>query len=173
MRLRAQPPGYNSLQIGLHWLVVLLVAAQYASSGAIVRAHRVHLIGQRPSASDLILHALHNRVGLAIVGLMLGRLALRLWLGAPAPRPSRLTRGVHLAFYAVLIAQGVTGAIAAYFWWPISAVHVLLFKLLLALVAAHVAGALWGEFGLRDGTLRRMLVAPAGPLRSIFSRPPR
>ncbi len=139
-----------------------LVLAQYATSGAIVRAHSFHLIGWRPSPTDLVLHTVHMRVGLAIVALMLGRLALRLWAGAPAPGDAgggftiRLAQGVHFAFYAVLITEGITGAIASYFWWPISAAHVILFNVLLALVTIHVAAALWHEFVRKDAVMRRM-----------------
>jgi cytochrome b561 len=146
----------------MHWLVAGLVVAQYATSGAIVRTHSIHLIGQRPSATDLVLHTLHNRVGLTIVVLMLGRLALRLWVGAPAPGDAaggfaiRLAQGVHFAFHAVLITEGITGAIASYFWWPISAAHVILFKVLLALVTIHDAAALWHEFVRKDAVIRQM-----------------
>jgi cytochrome b561 len=146
----------------LHWLAGGLVLAQYATSGAMVRTHSIHLIGHRLSATDLVRHTLHNRVGLAIVALMLGRFALRLWVGAPAPGDtagavaSRLAQAVHFAFYAVLIAEGVTGAIATYFWWPISATHLILFKVLLALVTIHVAAALWHEFMRKDAVIRRM-----------------
>ena len=161
MPARARPLAYTRLQIALHWLVALLVLAQYASSGAIVRTHSVHLIAQRPSPTDLLLHTLHNRVGLAIVALMLGRLALRLWIGAPAPGKGgagydRLARGVHFAFYAVLIAEGVTGALASYFWWPISAAHVFLFKVFLALATIHVAAALWREIVRKEAVLGRI-----------------
>lgn len=162
MPARARLLAYTRLQIGLHWLVAVLVLAQYASSGAIVRTHGLHLIGWRPNPTDLLLHTLHNRVGLAIVALMLGRLALRLWVGAPAPEGAsaglagRLAQGVHFAFYAVLITEGVTGAVASYFWWPISTAHVLLFKLLLALVAVHVGAALWHQFVRKDAVMRRI-----------------
>lgn len=154
------------------------MVAQYASSGAIVRTHSVHLIGQRPSSTDVFLHNLHNRVGLAIGVLMRGRLALRFSTGAPAPShalrgwASRLTQGVHYAFYLVLITESATGAIAAYFWWPISSVHVILFKILLGLVIVHVMAALWHEFGVRDGNLRRMLFLPAASTKSKVSNGP-
>jgi cytochrome b561 len=160
--LRERPLAYTRTQIALHWLVVGLVVAQYATSGAIVRTHSIHLIGQRPSATDLVLHTLHNRVGLTIVALTIGRLALRLSVGAPVPGDesgglaARLAQGVHFAFYAVLIMEGFTGAVASYFWWPISTAHVILFKVLLALVAIHVAAALWHEFVRKDAVISRM-----------------
>ena len=159
---RVRPLAYARVQIWLHWLVAALVLAQYASSGAIVRTHGIHLIGQRPSQTDLLLHTLHNRVGLAIIALMFGRLVLRACLGAPAPGAEsggvagRLAVGVHFAFYAVLITEGITGAVASYFWWPISSAHVLLFKLLLALVTVHGAAALWRQFVRKDAVMSRI-----------------
>ena len=157
-----RPGAYTRIHIGLHWLVAALVLAQYASSGAIVRTHGLHVLGWRPSPVDLVLHTLHNRVGLGIVALMLGRLALRLLVGAPAPGAesggiaARFAAGVHFAFYAVLITEGITGAVASYFWWPISSVHVLLFKLLLVLVTVHVGAALWHEFVRKDAVMSRI-----------------
>jgi cytochrome b561 len=47
-------------------------------------------------------------------------------------------------------------AVATYFWWPISAVHVILFKVLLALVTIHVAAALWHAFVRKDAVTSRM-----------------
>ena len=152
MRLRnvsSGPNTYNRTQIGLHWLVAALVLEQYATSGAITRTHQMRTIGQPISASDLTLHMLHNRLGLLIVTLMGLRLLVRWWRGAPAPLPdqgtlvAKLANAAHWAFYVLLIAQGLTGAIATYFWWPISAVHVLLFKVFLVLLVVHIGAALW------------------------------
>lgn len=168
---RAQPATYSRLQIALHWLVAALIVGQYATSGAILRTHSMHALGWRPSASDLVLHTLHNRVGLAIIVLMIGRLALRLWFGVPAPLgargslSARLAQGVHFAFYAVLITEGMTGAIATYFWWPISAAHTALFWTLLALFVVHLGGALL-SFAVRPReTLYRITGIFAPPAR--------
>lgn len=156
---QSRPPAYTRLQIGLHWIVVALVIAQYGTSGAIVRMHSIHLIGQRQRPADLLLHTLHNRLGLALVAVMVARLAYRLWVGGPDTASSlsgRTARLVHAAFYAVLITEGVTGAVASYLWWSISLAHVILFKLLLALVAIHVAAVMWHQFVLRDAALHRI-----------------
>ncbi len=159
---RVRPTVYTRTQIALHWLVAALVLVQYGTSGAIMRTHAVHLIGHRPNPTDLFLHTVHNRVGLGIVVLMLGRLALRLWAGAPAPGDAargfavRVALIVHLAFYAVLISEGVTGAVATYLWWPISSVHLVLFKMLLALVTIDVGAAFWRELVGKDAVMRRM-----------------
>lgn len=143
----AQPAArgrYHWSLIIIHWVIVLLVLEQYLTSFAIVRTHQPHLIGQHPSGFDLLQHTIHNRVGLLIVGLMILRFGLRWRLGVPPPIVSEgagrasAARIVHHAFYAILVLQGVTGAIATYFWWPMSAAHQLLFKVTLALATIHV-----------------------------------
>ena len=146
------------------WLIVLLVIVQYSTSGAIVRTHQMRMIGQKQSPTDLLLHVLHNRLGLLLTALMVWRLLYRLWAGAPSPQAplpgrawsARASVLTHAGFYAVLIAEGATGAIASSIWWPISAAHVVLFKLLLGLTALHVAAVLWHQLILRDAILRRM-----------------
>jgi len=164
------PRTYHWCQIALHWLVALLVAAQYATGGSIERTHHAVAHGLEAKPSDLFLHKIHNRTGLIILGLMLVRLAMRLMIGVPdPPGPKsdwrvRLARMVHLSFYAILIGQASTGAIASYFFWPVSVVHVALSKILLALIMLHASAALWHFFVLRDGAVERILT-----LR--FSRP--
>jgi len=153
---------YNPIQIALHWLIVALVLVQYATSASIVRTHEAVAAGGKPTPNDLFLHVVHNRVGLIIVALMVARLVVRVWIGrhprmGDMPATSQAATIGHMALYGLLIAQGLTGAIASYFWWPISIVHVVLFKVVLVAVAGHIAMALWHQFVLKDGTLRRML----------------
>jgi cytochrome b561 len=153
---------YASMQIVLHWLVAGLVLIQYVTSGAIVRTHQPRLIGRGPDPADLILHTVHNGVGLLIIVLTVARLTVRLWRAAPAPSgdphayTTRVARATHWTFYLILIAQGITGAVASYFWWPISAIHVVLFKVLLGLLIVHMFAALWHHFAKRDDTLKRI-----------------
>ncbi|MHB2168982.1 cytochrome b [Alsobacter sp. R-9] len=157
------PRMYSNLQIILHWLIAVLVVSQYLSSFAIVRTHQPRLIGQKPDPMDMLLHAAHNRVGLLILALMFLRLVIRLaWARGKAkladPRRSILAADIlHLGFYAVLIAQAVTGAVASYLWWPASTVHVLLFKFLLLMLVGHVFAAAWHHVVLRDATLLTMV----------------
>jgi cytochrome b561 len=173
--------AYHWCQITLHWLVALLVAAQYATGGSIERTHHAAAHGHEVNSFDLILHKIHNRTGLIILGLMLVRLAMRLSIGVPdqlGPRSDwrvRVARAAHLSFYVILIAQASTGAIASYFFWPIGVVHVALSKVLLALVALHACAALWHFFIVRDGAMERMLTlrsSRASPvLASALSEP--
>lgn len=153
---------YHPVQIILHWLIVVLLVPQYATSGVIVRTHEAIAAGGKPSASDLLLHVVHNRGGLIITALMLVRFAMSLWFATwrhpeNAKRPSKLATGGHALLYVLIIAQGFTGFVASYFWWPIHIVHVVLFKVILVVVSGHVAMALWHQFSERDGTMLLML----------------
>jgi len=112
------------------------------------------------------------------------RIAVRLWAGAPEdlpmPRWQRVAADlVHATLYVVLIAMPLSGWLfnsAANFplrWYGLFTVpaiagpdpavkawaataHLLLFWILLALILAHVAGALQHHFIDKDATLRRM-----------------
>jgi Prokaryotic cytochrome b561 len=138
---------YGLAQIVLHWLVVLLVIEQYATSGAMLRVHGYRPLGRPADPFDLTLHAVHARVGLLIFGLVAVRLLLRIAWGAPewlTPLPlwrRRLASGVQYALYVVLLGQALTGAIAIYLWWPMSAAHKALFYALVVLFALHLGGA--------------------------------
>ena len=102
--------------------------------------------------------------GIAILVLVGFRLALRLTAGAPSPQTSgtpifdRLAHAVHWLFYALLVAMPVTGLLAYYVSPEIGEVHEIGKPLFILLIAVHVAGALYHQFLLKDGTLRRMLV---------------
>jgi len=155
--------SYHWSQVALHWLVALLVAAQYATGGSIGRTHAAVARGIEPEPFDLTLHAIHNRVGLTIFALVIVRLALRLFIGVPDLLDSRtgwhrrLARATHAAFYLMLIAQASTGAVATYLYWPVSVLHGPLAKALLALIALHAAAAFWHLFIARDGAMKRIL----------------
>jgi cytochrome b561 len=68
---------YALAQIVLHWLVVLLVLEQYATSGAVLRLHAYRPLGRSADPLDLTLHAVHTRVGLLIFALVIMRVVLR------------------------------------------------------------------------------------------------
>ena len=157
------PARYSLAQIALHWIVVLLVMVQYATSGSIARTHEVSIKGLAVDPVDQLLHTVHNRVGMMILVLMLLRLVLRFRNGVPPPPPGqtallqKAANIVHMALYTCLILQAVTGMVASYIWWPASAVHRPLFYLFAALAAVHVFAAFWHQWVRRDGLLRRMM----------------
>jgi cytochrome b561 len=134
----------------------------------------------------LELYALHKSVGIVILALTAARLAWRLsgtspvLLGPSRPYERILARGVHGAFYIVLVAMPLTGWLMSsssnfsinvfgLFTLPdlvapdkaladaFKAAHYWLGWVLIGLLALHVAGALKHHFFLRNDTLRRMI----------------
>ena len=68
----------------------------------------------------------------------------------------KISRGNHLAFYVVLIAMPIAGILAVLTGWgAIATIHAWTSKLLLLLIAAHLAGAIWHMFK-EDGVVSRM-----------------
>jgi cytochrome b561 len=123
-----------------------LVIEQYFTSAAVIRTHAYRPLGKPADPFDLTLHSVHTRVGLLIFVLVALRLLLRLawrapeWL-QPLPRwRRRLSSTVQYGLYGVLLGQAVTGTVATYLWWPMSAAHKALFWALVALLALHLSG---------------------------------
>lgn len=152
------PAEYTPLQIALHWIVAGLVLVQWATYDAI---HRTHDPLRAPSTDDLREHAFHTYSGIAIGLLMLLRLWVRLRHGAPPPpagepRWRALTASVvHHGFYAALLAQAATGFTAAYVWGGAGVLHGLIWNVILALLALHLAGIVFHAVR-RDDVVWRM-----------------
>ncbi|WP_185985023.1 cytochrome b [Aureimonas mangrovi] len=160
----------------LHWLAAFLVLVVWPMGMAIGFT--------TDEARKLTLYMLHESLGMAILWVMLARLAFRLLRPPPEllPMPrwqKRLANTVHWALYAVLILQPIFGFLATnafgfpldWFWTiplpsPVGenhalapilmGVHVALGYTILALFVLHMAGVLYHTLLRRDGTLRRM-----------------
>lgn len=153
--------GYSALQIALHWIVFVLIAAQFIGHEPIAEAWEVIEEGGTTAFDPLV--AGHVAGGLAVLALAVWRLVLRARRGAPpppetAPPLSRLAAHAgHWALYALMIAMPVSGAVAWFAGVEAAAeAHEAMKPLLLVLVALHVAAALWHQFWLKDGLLARM-----------------
>ena len=157
-----RPEGrYSTGQIVAHWTVVFLVLFQFATGDQMSAAYAVAVdFGQLPADGILVVHGL---IGTSILAAMLWRLALRLRYGAPPPpdtepRPLQyVSRGVHYAFYAALIAMPLAGMAAL--WLKIGIIgtlHAWTAYLVAILAVAHISGALWHAFK-GDGVIRRIL----------------
>lgn len=171
---------------GFHWLVVLLLIAQYALAWTMPNADKpkapVGLIGW------------HVSIGLLIMAVMLLRLCWRLTHPAPSP-PGDLpvvvqgiSRLTHVLFYVILFIVPFLGwAMASSRGWDISLfgliplpsivaasstdsaltvalsnAHIFLATSLLFVIALHVAGAMFHLFVLRDDVTQRMLPEAVG-----------
>jgi cytochrome b561 len=156
--------GYTVWQIALHWLVALLVLFQIVFGESIKALLRAEERGTSLTPLDRTLGDAHYWVGLAILGLALLRLAIRLYAGAqPVASGSpgwmdRAGRYTHILFYALLVASPVLGLLAYYLGDPFGELHELSKPVFIVLIALHAAAALFHQFWLGDGTLKRMLV---------------
>ncbi|MBX4948456.1 hypothetical protein HJA95_02330 [Rhizobium binae] len=153
--------GYSLAQIGLHWLVALMVPGQYLTGGSIERTHHAVHMGMTPSYWDIVQHHLHNYAGMAI-GLLMGvRLVLRILqppdASAPGTWSERAATALHHAFYAAVIAQAGMGFAASYFWLGIAPYHVVGSRIILGMVALHLAAAAWHTLVARDETVDRIV----------------
>lgn len=169
---------YSGVAKSLHWLILALLAVQFAIAWTMPE------IGRTTVPTGLI--GWHLSVGLAILAVMVVRLAWRLTHPAPpapanlSPTLATLSRVVHYLLYTLLIVLPLLGwANASARGWavklfgvfplpPLMAkgsslghslgdVHATLALALLAVIALHVSGAVYHALFLKDRTLQRML----------------
>ncbi len=166
---------YNSLTILLHWLVALVVTAQWVSG---------QLINVFPrDGGRLEVRSVHIVLGLTLVGLVLLRLLWRKtpWGGRQPPRAGLgdlAARGVQLLLVVLLGVNILFGLLNvavrgdAIFTWVkvpplgggipglrdvVGQLHAWGGNAILAVVGLHAAAALAHHYLLRDTVLSRML----------------
>lgn len=159
--------GYAPVQIGLHWLIALLVLFQLVFGESMVTATDAAEEGTTISNTDLVLSTAHYWVGISVLVLVTLRVIMRLRYGAPRPADTHplfafLAKAVHYLFYILLFAVPVSGLLTVYVNPELGEIHQLAKPAFIILVVLHAGAALFHQFILRDGTLRRMLV-PAKP----------
>jgi cytochrome b561 len=168
---------YTRTAILLHWLIAALVVAMILLGLVMTDVPR-----QTPMRGALF--NLHKSLGLLTLALVIVRLGWRLAhrpppLPADIPAWNRQLAGVtHGAFYVLLLAQPLLGYVASVFgkygvkffglalpaWGsdnpavrqPFVDAHHLVAKLLIGLIALHLAGVAWHRFGRRGELWRRM-----------------
>ncbi|WP_395815673.1 cytochrome b [Devosia sp.] len=155
--------GYSGLQIGLHWLVMVMVVIQIVIGENMTEMVEAIEEGEAVSAGDAFWGSVHFWLGLGILAAMAFRLAVRLRTGVPAHAPGssplqNLAASVlHWAFYVVLLSVPISGLVAYYGLADVGEIHGLSKPLLIVLVAIHAGAALYNQFVRKDGTLTRML----------------
>lgn len=161
--MSARVDGYSRLQIGLHWLVVVMVVVQIISGDAMAELIEAREEGEAIVGGAPIGSSVHFWLGLGIFAVMLLRLGVRLTTGVPAHAPGSsalqnlAASVVHWAFYVVLLSVPISGLVAYYGLADVGEVHGLSKPLLIVLVAIHAGAALYNHFVRKDGTLSRML----------------
>jgi cytochrome b561 len=170
-----QVSRYHPALVALHWALAFLIIAALAL-GALVMV-------KIPNTSPMKIEALRSHMagGMAILALMLIRLVIRARTAHPAPVSAghplldRLAWLSHRMFYGtvtVMAGSGIImalqtglfdsvflghGSLPADFWaYPIRSVHYVASRILMALIAIHVAAAFYHALVLRDGLLGRM-----------------
>ncbi|MEM5344361.1 cytochrome b [Paraburkholderia azotifigens] len=172
----ARRPAYDGFARLLHWLIALLIVAQFVIGWIMPDVHRDTL------PNGLI--AWHLGVGAAIVAAVACRI---MWRATHAPQPAELSRALtlmshltHALLYLLLIAVPLAGwANASSRGWAVKLfgvvrypdltqsgsptghalgdVHSVLAWVMLALIALHVCAALFHRVVLKDDVLQRML----------------
>jgi cytochrome b561 len=174
---RNTPTRFGLVTRLLHWGMALAIIAMLVLG--------TRLEDMQPGLANLWLYSLHKSIGLILLALVPVRLIWHRISPPPAPQgtpgdwTTRLARTAHRVFYLLLLAIPLSGWVASsasgldvmlFDRWvippiaPVSeawenagwAAHGLLTKLLMGLLALHVAGALKRQLD-GDGTLRRML----------------
>jgi cytochrome b561 len=161
----AMPRGYSLTQIALHWIVAVLMLAQFLNEEAIGQAWRALRRGAETIPGGFLVSA-HVFVGIAVLAFAVWRLALRFTRGVPPPpaeepRPLRLVSAVtHGTLYLLLLLVPLSGLLAWYGGIVASGeVHEVLQNLLMLVIFLHIAGALFQQFVLRSGAIARMVRA--------------
>lgn len=160
---------YSASMIAIHWITALLVlGAWFTAEGGRKMAENPPLV--------------HFSLGLAVLALVLPRLILRMAGGAPEADVQGwlgiAAKAGHTVLYLFLIALPITGWYTAsrmgvsvsFFGWPlpglaapvqgrpglIGELHENGGTIILILAGLHALMAIWHQFILKDGTLRRM-----------------
>lgn len=156
-----QPKGYTRTQIALHWVVFLLVAAQFVFADNISNAYRSFIREGTFEPSALVFS--HIAFGVLVLLLVVWRMAIKARRGAP-PLPENehpllklAAHGAHLALYGLLIVMVASGGMAWFAGqrWAGDA-HEIIKALLMVLIILHVVGALFQHFYLKSDVLNRM-----------------
>ena len=176
------PRIYASAARMFHWITVVFLLLQIPVG--FYMSYRGNTLNIWDGTTDA-LYSSHKLAGLALLCIVIGRLVYRLRNGAPPDEPTiepwqrAASHVTHWSLYALLILTPLMGWIGISLYpsrevfglfslpalWtpnqPASAtafmLHEWLAKLMMLLIAVHIAAALFHHFVRKDGVLRRML----------------
>lgn len=155
------PTGYSRLQIRLHWVITILIAAQFVFHDAIKAAWQTFTKTGEVAFSPLV--AAHVFVGIAVLVLVLWRLVVRFKRGAPLPPEAEhplLKMAAHLShwlLYALMVLMPLSGAVAWFGGIQQAATNHFYMKFaLMGLVILHILAALFHQLVLKTNLMQRM-----------------
>lgn len=150
---------YSLIQIGLHWLVAVLVLAAWFLSEGMGRLLHDKIEGH--FAGGLPLHVIF---GVCVMAAVIIRIGVRMAEGAPDAAPgtpdllARAAHWLHVLLYVLMAAVPLLGMAAWFGEIEISGeVHGILGNAILWAAGLHAAAALYHHYVLKDGTLKRMM----------------
>lgn len=157
----ADRTGYSRGQIALHWAIAVLIFGNYFFSDGMEQSFDGMM--ENGTLPDLSAN-LHIYAGIAVLVLVVVRLGLRFVRGVPvAPKTTvmdKLGTAAHWALYGLMLAVPVLGMTA---WFggvdQAAGIHALAANGIMALVLLHSLAALFHQYVLKDGLLRRMMRA--------------
>lgn len=151
--------GYSGLQIALHWLIaILIVTAWFTGEGA---EEAMEVVEEGGTVGFVP----HVAVGLSILALVVVRVLVRLTRGAPAAPGAPGSLSVlaadwgHRLIYLLMIAVPLGGISVFFLGLEVGEIHGLAANLLMLVVLGHALMALYHQYVLKDGLLRRMMKA--------------
>jgi cytochrome b561 len=153
---------YDFSQIVLHWLIAILIGANYLLGDAMSDAFKAFVRAGGAGTLDGTANA-HRLIGVSVVVLLLFRVVLRVVKRAPAEVPaSKLmqlaAKAGHLALYVLMFAVPVSGFLAFNgLNRDLGEVHEVLTNLLMLLAFGHALLAFYHHYVLKDGLLTRMI----------------
>jgi cytochrome b561 len=178
-RPAAESGCFDQTSIALHWLMVLLIAGQFASAW-------LHEAVERESSLAAAILAIHRATGVLTWIVAVARLVWRRHFAYLPPFPASMSKlqqtiakANEYGLYALVLLQPITGIAWVLFRgkpfelliWQVpellapnpvldgvfAGAHEFGAKALLALVSLHAGAALFHRLVLRDGVLERML----------------
>jgi cytochrome b561 len=151
--------GYSGIQIALHWLIaVLILVAWLSGEGAEEAMEAV----EEGGVTGFVPHV---AFGLSILTLVVVRILVRLSRGAPAAPGTPGSLSVlaadwgHRLIYLLMIAVPLGGASVFFLGLDVGEIHGLAANILMLVVLGHALMALYHQYILKDGLLRRMMKA--------------
>jgi len=180
-----KPSRYHPVLVGLHWFLAVFIVLALALG--------MFALTAIPNSSPHKIEALRaHMIGAGIIlTLMVLRLAIRLRSARPEPATTgnpvldRIAKISHVAFYGLVAGMIVTGLATAvladlpaivfggsgaplpqsFTVFPTRVVHGVIAKVFLGLIAVHATAALYHQFILRDGLIKRMWFGRRWPKR--------